>query len=59
VLTDLVEVQVFSDSEGPTPVGAIELVSPSNKDRPAERDAFVSKCASYLQQGVGLVIVAW
>jgi hypothetical protein len=57
VLTDLVEVQVFRDSEGPTLVGAIELVSPSNKGRPAERDAFVSKCASYLQQGVGLVVV--
>ena len=32
-------------------------MSPSNKGRPAERDAFVSKCASYLQQGVGLVVV--
>jgi hypothetical protein len=37
--------------------GAIELVSPANKDRPAHRDAFASKCHSYLQQGVGLVII--
>src|SRR5262249_22391367 len=42
---------------GPVLAGAIELVSPANKDRAAHRDAFVSKCASYLQQGVGLVVV--
>jgi len=36
---------------------AIELVSPANKDRPGTRDAFVSKCASYLQQGIGLIVV--
>src|ERR1019366_6663436 len=38
-------------------VGAIELVSPANKDRETTRDAFVSECASYLQEGVGLIIV--
>jgi hypothetical protein len=57
MLTDLVEVRVFSSDEGPTLAGAIELVSPANKDRPANRDAFISKCATYLQQGVGLVVV--
>jgi hypothetical protein len=36
---------------------AIELVSPANKDRPLNREAFVSKCVSYLQAGVGLVLV--
>jgi hypothetical protein len=36
---------------------AIELVSPGNKDRPGAREAFVAKCESFLQQGVGLVIV--
>jgi hypothetical protein len=51
------EVLVFNSEGGPTLVGAIELVSPANKDRPAHRDAFVSKCAAYLQQGLGLVIV--
>jgi hypothetical protein len=56
-LTDVVEVQVFNGSGGPTLVGVVELISPSNKDRPAEGEAFVSKCAAYLQQGVGLVIV--
>src|SRR5690242_6754565 len=34
MLTDLVEVRVFSSAEGPTLAGAIELVSPANKDRP-------------------------
>jgi hypothetical protein len=35
----------------------IQLVSPANKDRPEHRDAFLSKCAAYLQQGVGLLVV--
>jgi hypothetical protein len=38
-------------------VGAVELVSPANKDRPAHREAFVAKCATYLHAGVGLVVV--
>jgi len=57
LITDTVEVSVFSSEAGPTLVGAIELVSPANKDRPAHRDAFVSKCETYLQKGVGLVVV--
>ena len=55
--TDVVEVQIFSTQEGPILVGAIELVSPANKDRPSHRDAFTSKCQTYLQQGIGLVVV--
>jgi hypothetical protein len=55
--TDTVEVLIFREEGGLVLAGAIELVSPANKDRPAHRDAFLSKCASYLQQGVGLVIV--
>ena len=57
MLTDRAEVFVFSQEAGPTLAGAIELVSPANKDRPTHRDAFVSKCAAYLQQGVGLIVV--
>ncbi|MBX9622610.1 MAG: DUF4058 domain-containing protein [Gemmataceae bacterium] len=53
----VVEIGIFSQSGGPTLAGAVELVSPSNKDRPATRDAFVSKCAAYVQAGVGLVVV--
>jgi hypothetical protein len=55
--TDTVEVQVFSGEGGPTLAGALELVSPTNKDRRSNRNAFVTKCASYLQQGLGLVVV--
>jgi hypothetical protein len=53
----VVEVGVFSRSGGPVLAGAVELVSPANKDRPAHREALVSKCAAYLQSGVGLVLV--
>ena len=55
--TDTVEVMIFSTDGGPTLVGAIELVSPANKDRRTHRDTFVSKCETYLRQGVGLVII--
>jgi hypothetical protein len=54
---DQVEVLVFDREAGPTLVGAIELVSPANKDRPAHRDAFVSQCLTYLHQAIGLVVV--
>ena len=57
IITDTVEILVFNREAGPTLTGAIELVSPANKDRPAHRDAFVSKCAAYLQQGIGLIII--
>jgi len=53
----VVEVGIFSKSGGPVLAGAVELVSPANKDRPAHREAFVSKCAAYIQAGVGLVVV--
>jgi hypothetical protein len=57
LVTDTVEVLVYGSSGGPTLAGAVELVSPANKDRPAHRDAFVAKCSTYIQQRVGLVIV--
>jgi hypothetical protein len=57
VATDVVEVLVYRQQGGPTLAAAVELISPANKDRPATREAFVSKCASYLHQGVGLAIV--
>src|SRR5262249_24141969 len=34
---DVFEVQVLNEAEGPRLVAAIELVSPANKDRPANR----------------------
>ena len=57
VFPDSFEVRVFSTMGGLTLVGAIELISPGNKDRPDERRAFASKCASYLHQGVSVVII--
>jgi hypothetical protein len=57
VITDFVEVTIFHTEGGPVLAGAIELVSPANKDRPAHRDAFVAKCQTLLQQGIGLVVV--
>jgi hypothetical protein len=58
VLSDVVEVLVRGGLRGgPTVVGAIELVSPANKDRPSERDAFVTKCQAYVQHGIGVVII--
>jgi hypothetical protein len=55
--TDIVEVAIFQSEGGPMLAGAIELVSPSNKDRPAHRDAFVQKCATYLRESVGLAVI--
>jgi len=54
---DTFEVRVFSTIAGLTLVGVIELVSPGNKDRPAERLAFAIKCASYLAQGVSVIVM--
>jgi uncharacterized protein DUF4058 len=56
VFPDELEVRVFSTRAGPTLVAAVELVSPGNKDRAEARQAFAAKCASYLSQGVGLIV---
>jgi Protein of unknown function (DUF4058) len=55
--TDIIEIQLIYTRGGPRLVGAIELVSPANKDRPASREAFTAKCQAYLQQGISLAIV--
>jgi len=57
VFPDRFEVRVFSRQDGRQLVGAIELVSSGNKDREEERQAFVAKCANYLQQGVSVVVI--
>jgi len=51
------EIRIVDLEKGSQLVGAIEIVSPANKDRPEHRQAFVSKCASLLYAGVGLVVV--
>ncbi|MBI1345656.1 DUF4058 family protein [bacterium] len=54
---DIVAVEVYAPGRPRNLAGAIELVSPSNKDRPESRDSFVTKCEQYLRTGIGLVIV--
>ncbi|VTR97377.1 Uncharacterized protein OS=Microcoleus sp. PCC 7113 GN=Mic7113_2138 PE=4 SV=1 [Gemmata massiliana] len=51
------EVLVHGHRDGRYLAGAIELVSEGNKDRKESREAFVSKCETLLQRGVGVVIV--
>lgn len=57
VFPETFEVRVLSTDSGPKLVAAIELVSPGNKDRPTERRALATKCASYLYQGISVIIV--
>jgi hypothetical protein len=57
VFPDSIEVLVFRTEAGPTLVAAIELISPGNKDRLEHRRAFAAKCSSYLQQGIGLMLI--
>jgi hypothetical protein len=56
IFPDSIEVLIYTLEAGCTLVGAIELVSPANKDRPESRRAFAAKCAAYLQQGIGVLI---
>jgi hypothetical protein len=51
------EVRVYDTKRLRRLVAAIELVSPSNKDRPDSRQAFVVKCVSLLNQGVSVSII--
>lgn len=55
--SDTFEIQVLYQSGGAKLVAAVELVSPRNKDRPESRRTFATKVASYLAQGVSVVVV--
>jgi hypothetical protein len=59
IFPDEIEIQILSTAGGTGEylVGAIEMISPGNKDRPETRKAFAAKCSSYLQLGIGLIIV--
>jgi hypothetical protein len=57
VFPETFEVRILSRDTGPKLVAAIELVSPGNKDRPRERRAFATKCASYLYQGISVIMI--
>jgi hypothetical protein len=54
---DEYEVRVYDTERGRQLVAAVEIVSPSNKDRPNTRDILVGKVASLLQQGVCVSLV--
>jgi len=54
---DEVEVPIVDLEDSDNLVAVIELASPSNKHDPMARRAFAGKCASYLSNGVGLIVV--
>jgi hypothetical protein len=54
---DSYEVLVYQDLGGAELRGAIELVSPANKDRGGARRTFAAKCAGYLKHGIAVVVV--
>jgi hypothetical protein len=55
---DEYETRIYEeDDTGRTLVAAIEIVSPSNKDRPRSRRTFVKKVAELLQEDVCVAIV--
>jgi hypothetical protein len=54
---DEYEVRIYDTERGRQLVAAIEIVSPSNKDRPEARDLLVAKVASLLQQGICVSLI--
>jgi hypothetical protein len=50
-------VEIVMTQGGRRLAGAIELISPANKDRESKRRLFAAKCATYLARGVGLILV--
>ena len=56
-LQDLYEVRVYDSRRDRRLVAAIELVSPSHKDRLETRSSFVAKIATLLKRGICVSIV--
>lgn len=54
---DVYEVQIYDTDRGRTLVAAIEIVSPSNKERAKARDTFIGKVTSLLSKDVCVSIV--
>ena len=54
---DEFEVRIFDNEQGRKLVAAIEIVSPSNKNRPENRRAFIAKIAALLQKDVCVSVV--
>lgn len=56
-LQDVYDVRIYDSRRNRRLVAVIEIVSPSNKDRPETRGAFLSKVASLLEQDICVSIV--
>jgi hypothetical protein len=54
---DIYEVRIYDSRRNRHLVAAIEIVSPSNKDRPANRSTFLSKVATLLRNNICVSIV--
>jgi len=54
---DIYEVRVYDSRRNRRLLAAIEIVSPSNKDRPETRSTFIAKAAALLQHDVCVSIV--
>jgi hypothetical protein len=54
---DEYQVRIYDARHGRRLVAAIEIISPSNKDRPESRRAFVAKAAALLGRGVCVSLV--
>ncbi len=54
---DLYEVRIYDSRRNRRLVAAIEIISPSNKDRPENRATFVSKVATLLKNNICVSIV--
>lgn len=56
-IQDVYEVCIYDEKRRSRLVAAVEIVSPSNKDRPEHRRIFAAKCAGLLRLGVSVAIV--
>jgi len=54
---DVYEVRIYDSRRHRRLIAAIEIVSPSNKDRPESRSSFVAKVATLLKNGICVSIV--
>ena len=57
IFPDVMEVRVGTTRDEWDLCGVIEIVSEANKKELAEREAFVFKCAAYLQRGIGVIVI--
>ena len=54
---DEYQIRIYDEDRDRRLVATIELLSPSNKDRPASRELFLSKLTALLQQNVAVTLV--